>query len=197
MNCPKCGNSIWLVREHCPFCKTNIPAFLESKVLEAAQVPAVTEQITSFVKTALASPATDDDQLANRLMSAGLSREVSERLLAFVPIAFGRYVFEAKGARFPPGFGIVDSDSGLSRRGSFRQEVIYVAAQEYAKRLGAAHPTVTAIAQMSAEVQLLAGLSEVGSMQFTEPIFLRIPLEKPPKPARPWWKPFELTWVIV
>jgi hypothetical protein len=189
MNCPSCGKSLWVSRDYCPFCKTNIPGFLQSKLLEAAQDPEVTKNIQTFVHTVLASPDLDDDELADRLMSAGLSREVSERLNAFVTTAFGRYLLEIKGAHFPPGFVLVDHDTGLSREGLFSEELLYVAGREYAKRLGAEHPTVAAIAERSAEAQILAGRSDPGSMRFTEPVFLRIPLEAPPKKAgRPWWK---------
>ncbi len=188
MNCPSCGKSLWVSRNYCPFCKTDIPAFIQSKLLQEAQDPAVTKNIQTFVNTVLASPELDDDALANQLMSAGLSREVSERLNALVTTAFGRYLLETRGAQFPPGFVIVDHDTGLSRRGLFSEEVLYVAGREHAKRLGAEHPTVAAIAERSAEAQILAGRSDVEGMRFTEPVFLRIPLEAPPKRGRPWWK---------
>jgi hypothetical protein len=188
MNCPNCGKSLLLVRDRCPFCKTNIPAFIQSKILEAAQSPELTKQINSFVETVLASPALDDDELVRRLMGSGLSREVSERLLAFVPTAFARYIIEPKGPHFEPSFEIIDSDSGLSRRGLFSQENIYVAAREYAKGLGAAHSTVTTVAARSAEARGFADMGEASDLQFGEPVFQRIPLEAPPKPARPWWK---------
>lgn len=189
MNCPSCGKSLWVSRDYCPFCETNIPGFLQSRLLEATQDPGVTKNIQTFVNTVLASPDLDDGELANRLMSAGLSRDDSERLNAFVTTAFGRYLLENKGAHFPPGFVIMDHDTGHSRSGLFSEELLYVAGREYAKRLGAENSTVAAIAERSPEAQILAGRSDPGSMQFTEPVFLRIPLEAPPKKGgRPWWK---------
>ncbi len=188
MKCPNCGKNLRFSKAYCPFCETQIPAFLERKLLEAARDPQLIQHLNTFVDAVLASPDLEDLDLANQLMSAGMSRELSRRLVAFATTAFGRYVLEARGAQFPSGFMIVDQDSGLSRSGLFSQEPIYLAARQHAERLGVDHPTVSAIAERSGEAQAIPERPDLTGWRFVEPIFLGIPLEAPPQPPRPWWK---------
>ena len=132
----------------------------------------------------LAGSATDahDQELADRLMSLGLSRDQAERVIAFVTMAFGRQLLSSSEARFSDTYEIRDSDTGRRARGLLDSEPHYRAAVRYAAE-HAEDEAVTLIGERSAEVDVARKLLREGaplaelSAVFTEAVFLRIPLK--------------------
>src|SRR5262245_9638619 len=132
-----------------------------------------------FVRLSREIPDADEDQLVQAMIGKGLSEEEAERALAFVPMAFGRYLLAPFIPVFPDTYEIRDPDSDRRARGELSSEPVYLAAYEYAQAHGR-DEDVLRIGGFSAEMrianQLVAGGSEIGDARFTESILLRIPI---------------------
>jgi len=111
----------------------------------------------------------------------GLSRDHAERIVAFVPLAFGRQLLSSSEATFSETFEIHDPDTGRRVRGTLDAEPLYRAAVGYAAE-HLEHDAVTVIGERSAEVRAARKLLPEGASiaesnaVFTEPRFLRIPI---------------------
>jgi hypothetical protein len=111
----------------------------------------------------------------------GLSRDQAERIVAFVPLAFGRQLLSSSGATFSDTFEIHDRDTGRRVRGTLGTEPLYRAAVGYAAE-HLEHDALTVIGERSAEVRAARKLLPEGASiaesnaVFTEPLFLRIPI---------------------
>jgi hypothetical protein len=126
-----------------------------------------------------------EGDVATALLDSGIDVATAERLIAFVPMAFGRVLLSAAGVTgFEDGFEIRDPDSGRSRRGRLSAESLFVAATEYARTRGGGALTeeqVRRVAETSAEVRAAMQLARGGSLprdvRFTEAVFLRMPID--------------------
>ena len=123
----------------------------------------------------------DDQELAEELMGLGLSRDQAERVVAFVPIAFGRQLLSSSEATFSDTYEIHDSDTGRRIRGTFGAEPLYRLAVRYAAE-HSEDEAVILIGERSAEVDAARKLLPKGASLarsnavFTEPLFMRIPV---------------------
>ena len=145
------------------------------------------EAVKLYLGLADKAPDAHDQDLAEGLVSLGLSRDQAERVVAFVPMAFGRQLLSSSAATFSDTFEIHDANTGRRARGVFSTEPLYRAAVRYAGE----HPedeTVILIGERSAEVRAARKLLREGASiaesnaVFTEPVFLRIPLSETPGP---------------
>jgi hypothetical protein len=60
----------------------------------------VNECIAKAVSIMRASPDLDDEAMYERLVAAGIERELADRLQAFLPMAYTRLMLEKSGVRF-------------------------------------------------------------------------------------------------
>jgi hypothetical protein len=146
----------------------------------------VTELVERFVELVQGSPGASEEELSGALQRSGIELECAQRLLGFVPLAFGRVWLQ--GPKFPEWYEIRDSERGLVRRGRVGEEPVYIVAHAVAKRLGRSHEGVGLVASMSAEVRAaevaVADGSVLANLCFVEPVFGRIPLQ----PEKRWWR---------
>jgi hypothetical protein len=133
----------------------------------------------------------DDDDLVRQFVGRGWTPALSERLVAFIPIAFGRVYLADAPPRFATDYLIEDPSSGDRQRRAFSGEPIYALAMELAQRWSSSGTSrdVESIALRSGEVECVRTLVADGSsptdIGMTEPILLRL---MPEESARPWWK---------
>lgn len=137
------------------------------------------ETVAAFVRLSRERPDADEDELVQALIGEGFSEDEAERALAFVPMAFGRFLLAPSIPVFPDTYEIRDPDCDRRARGRLSNEPVYVAAYEYAQAHGG-DEDVLQIGAWSAEMQtanqLVAGGSEIGDVRFTETILLRVPI---------------------
>ena len=139
------------------------------------------EAVRLYVGLAANAPDVHDRELAEGLMTLGLSRDQAERGVAFIPIAFGRQLLSSSDATFSDAYEIHDSDTGRRTRGAFGTEPLFQAAVRYAAE-HSEDEAVTLIGERSAEVRAARKLLREGASiaesnaVFTEPVFMRIPI---------------------
>jgi hypothetical protein len=136
-------------------------------------------------------PDFDDETLVRTLESRGVEGVLCERLVTFVPLAFGRVSLQADPPRFSDEY-LVPAGSASAPRSKHRfvDEPVYVAAHELAQRWlhEGSTTSLASVAAHSAEVsavrQLVRPGVSAGSLVLTEPLLVRLP----PQRRRPWWR---------
>ena len=141
------------------------------------------EAVRLYATLANNAPDEHDQDLAEGLIRRGLSRDQAERVVAFVPLAFGRQFLSSSHATFSDTYETQDPDTGRRTRGALGTEPLYAAAMQYAAGHVQDNP-VTVTGERSAEVRAArkllpesASIAESNAV-FTEPPFLRIPIRE-------------------
>lgn len=137
-------------------------------------------------------PEDEDELLVTVISQSGFDRALGERLVTFVPLAFGRvYLAEAR-PTFPLEYIIRDLRSDRSVRRAFSSEPVFEAALAIARSWTTeSRDKVARVAHRSAEVRVVQQLTTPGgspaAIVLTEPILTRIPFPDTEE-KRPWWK---------
>lgn len=123
---------------------------------------AATEPFREVVSLAVAAFVGCDDDAAVRgfLVSAGVSAELADELVAFVPIAFGRKVLDALGVSTWPTFDVMNHDRRPSAERRFDEFPVYLTAQEAVS--GVEREVFQRLATWSAEVNAVNGIIASG-----------------------------------
>ena len=123
-----------------------------------------------------------EDQISEALVSEGFPLDLTERAIAFVPIAFGRQYLGASSVRYQDRYTIRDIDSGRSFRGLLSEDSVFRLAWKLARQWHAARDRseFVRVANHSVELAVILKLTREGSslsnLALTELTFLRIPL---------------------
>ncbi len=145
---------------------------------------AIIDNIHLYIETISRLAYETDQELSDELVRQGLSVDMAERLIAFVPEAFVRVLLAWHDFKFFPGYKIYDEETHHFYRFLLKDEPVFVVATALAKSLDIDDPMLTAVASCSAEAQIIGDLKNSDSIRdinfFTEPIFMRIPLPKKP-----------------
>jgi hypothetical protein len=148
-----------------------------------SDVVSLVDAIVTCVDALTEASNAEEDSLVASLTRGGLSAELAERLVAFVPMAFARVVLEQRGARFSDDYEVRDPASGASQYCRLSEEEVYVAARRYATWAGSDDERVLRIAEHSAEMdaarKLLRPGEDASQLVFTAPVLLRLLPKKP------------------
>lgn len=130
-------------------------------------------QVVDAVRLVSEHLGADDDELIVLLTQRGWDRGRAQRLVQFIPIAFGRVHFKASGVVFQQSFILQNCQTGRRITRSFLKEPLFqdVLAVASSRELG--DQEVLALASQSAEVDAIRQLTEQGSK--TEDIILSEP----------------------
>jgi hypothetical protein len=142
----------------------------------------------------LAEPNLNDNAVLRRLREAGFGEDDSRRIVALVPLAFGRALFSGERPTFCDYYE-VDGATGR-RQVAFSDEPIFVAAARLAEQwlTSGAQDRVRAIGVRSAEVNAVVQLTRDGSpvadIVLTAPLLLILggDTAAPKPPKSPWWR---------
>ena len=125
-----------------------------------------------------------EDEVVGGLCSAGVARLMAERLVALVPLAFGRVlVSHMEKVEFSTS-AILTARDGSSRSCDLRTDRIFLSALEIATAMyheGPRHlfqAAASASAEVAAVNQLLDSGGTLAGGRFTEPRFLRLSFEE-------------------
>ena len=139
--------------------------------------------VERFVNAFLNNLGDEPHELVDRLEREGISRDVAECLLAFVPMAFAHVLLAPMGVNLPDRFKALDPATNDSESGRLDDEPIFSAAHSVAAsgaRRADEAERVRAVASCSAEWQVIRELTKDGSSPvgcgLTEPVLLRVPL---------------------
>ena len=129
------------------------------------------------------------------LIIARLKRQEVERVIEFVPLAFGRSLLDGMGIAFEDDYVRVDKDGNERMRGKLADEPIYVAALKLAPVVmqSMGQDAFMAVAMRSAELQATNEALNHGAnpadLQASTPLLEWTEWAEPdPPPARPWWR---------
>ena len=152
----------------------NSPDRVSSTTLQQA-----TERVAELM---VEDAAISEDELSRTLVGEEFPVDVSERAIAFVPLAFGRKYLAADPPTYQAGFEIRDPETDQIFSGMLKDEHAFQVAMEIAETwyLEKSQEEFLRVAVRSAEIdaisQLTASGSRVSDLVLSEPIFLRIPL---------------------
>lgn len=146
---------------------------LESQIAEAAQVM-------------VAQPDASESDLALRLVAALGDRDLADRMLEFLPLAFGRVVLARLGVTVPDSFIRAVDDENFSDACPLDAEPLWLPAKAFAARASTwmANQDFLAIARRSAEFDAVNNACNKGSdpknLVGGPPVFTRVaPLPEP------------------
>jgi hypothetical protein len=125
-----------------------------------------------------------EDDIVQDLIVSGVSAVEAEKLVALVPLAFGRILIAHMGSANFSQSAILETARGLPRPVDLRREPIFMRALKLAgtmfhegpRELFA--PTATSSAEVDCVNKLLHGGSRIEDLVFTEPRFLRLTYEQ-------------------
>ncbi len=161
--------------------KRNIPESLQSLFATARPMnDNINDNIHLYLETLLRSHYETEEDLSNELVRQGLSVDVAERLIAFVPMAFERVLLTPQGVQFEPGYAIWDGETQPPVRFLLEDEPIFVAATALAKSLAVDDPLLAAVGNYSAEANLareiLTKRGSLSGIHFSETLLTRVSL---------------------
>jgi len=139
----------------------------------------------------------EDEAIRERLRALGASVAQADRLVAFIPMAFGRVLLRSMPIRFSDTVVIADAAGKPRRESRLDEEAVFVEARRLAEAavtegtLG--QEAFSAVALRSAEVDVVNQGLNAGAqpedMKFTAAIaFVDEEEEVAPGRRRPWWK---------
>jgi hypothetical protein len=103
----------------------------------------------------------DDGALRRELMTIGMSERDAQRLLAFVPLAFGRVLVDKLPIRFPE--TVIVIERGTERESRLADEPLFTLAIDLARRGTLTRDQFSALALRSAEMRALNKALNAGS----------------------------------
>jgi hypothetical protein len=136
------------------------------------------DQISRAVAVFRNSPAKDGVELHSELVTAGIDRILSARLVEFLPIAYFRVMLANSGARFAETFQRRLPSGALSAERQLSSEPVWSVALEFARAevaRGVSKKDLLALAGRNAEFdavnQLLNRGSKLENIRFTPVLF--------------------------
>ncbi len=134
--------------------------------------------IDAWVEKAAAAffrnPRPGEDALVSELIASGADPLTAERIVQFLPIAFGRLFLEPHAPNFNNEFLLRNLESGREARGRFTQDSIFQACLAAAR--DRSRDDLSVVARVSAEVEAIEKLVAEGSnpsdVVFTELVFV-------------------------
>lgn len=139
----------------------------------------VLRTLEAYANTA---PGSEDD-IVNRLCSSGVPRVVAERLIALVPLAFGRVLISHMAKVEFPTTVVLEARDGSQRSCDLSKDRLFASALEIAVVMyhdGPRHlfqAAAIASAELSAVNQALNAGSKLEGARFREPSFRRLLFE--------------------
>lgn len=138
----------------------------------------MSSSIEGWVEKAAAAffrrPDLEEDVLISELVIAGADFLTAERIIQFLPIAFGRLFLEPQTPKFNDEFLLRNLESGREAHGRFTQDSIFQACLVAARNRS--HNDLSAVARISAEVdaveKLVAEGPSPGDIHLTELVFV-------------------------
>lgn len=134
--------------------------------------------IEAWVEEAAAAffrnPKLEDDALVSGLIAFGADPLTAERIVQFLPIAFGRLFLEPYSPNFNNEFLLRNLESGREARGRFTEDSIFQACLAVGRNRS--RDDLSVVARISAEVnaieKLIAEGSNPGDVVYTELVFV-------------------------
>jgi hypothetical protein len=150
------------------------------------QASGLESQIAEAVHVMLAQPDSSESDLALRLAAALGEQDLADRMLEFLPLAFGRVVLVRLGVKLPDTFIRAVDDENFSEPCPLDGEPLWLPAKAFAERASTrmAHHEFFAIARRSAEFNAVNNACNKGSdpknLVGGSPVFTRVaPLPEP------------------
>lgn len=125
-----------------------------------------------------------EEQLVETLVARGTSSQTAEKLVALVPLAFGRILISHMGKATFPNEAVLETKRGMAKSIDLRREPIFTHALELGTTMyhqGPRHlfaPAASASAEVGCINQLLNDGGTIDGVGFSAPRFLRLTYEE-------------------
>jgi hypothetical protein len=145
------------------------------------------------VQIFLKHPSATESELVGKISAGVGSSDLAERLVEFVPLAFGRIILVRAGVQLPGRFVRMLDDGTFTPECPLEAEPVWKPAMDFARRAETrlSKDEFLAIAARSAEFDAVNKACQAGSnpkdLVGAVPIFMRA-APMPPLPPKPWWQ---------
>ncbi len=145
------------------------------------------------VRIFLANRSAGEDELVEMIVGQIGDRELAERLVEFLPLAFGRVILQRAGVRLPGVFRRMLDDGNFAPECPLAWEPMWKPVMEFARNAERrlSRDEFLSIASRSAEFDAVNNACNAGSnpkdLIGAVPIFMR-PAQMPLPPPKRWWQ---------